>query len=361
MNIQMSLYIVSIIIFPLALLIPLIKNNFNLALNREKKTIDDVFSKTETTTLKGISALIICFHHFSQYIEINELSKAINIYRYIGFIMVALFLFISGYTSYTSYINKARKGVKQTALIYKILKIHIPWLIVSVCFFYPTYVNLNHSILKTIRYILCFGLTIEDGYINASWFLIAICYLLTSFEISVFITKKFDNKNLLLPLLLILTFLWVAVCKLLGVGYWWYITIISYPFGTFVGINKKEIVKHIQKHNYLYICISVLLFALSFMLWLKQISLIVSWLVSITFCTLIFILCCKFVFKNRIFENMGTFSLEFFIIHVAMLDLLLFINNVNDIIFLLVLIVTYFLSMLLHYLDSRLMSVLLKK
>lgn len=352
MNIQLSLYVVSVIIFPIVFLILFCQNNYHSIKTKKVRTVDDIFNKNETTSLKGASALIICFHHFSQYAEVGDTFKAINIYRYVGFIIVALFLFISGYASYISYKNKADKGIRQTSLISKVLRIYMSWVIVSLCVFYVTYHNLDCSFLKTIRYICFFGLTIYDGYINASWFLIAICYLLASFEISVQAIKKKNNINLLVILLVLFTMNWVAVCKLLGVGYWWYITIIAYPFGVFVAIYKQTIVNVIQKNYYAFICLNVFAFTLLFNLWLKQISLVTSWTVSLTFCLLIFALSCKFNFESKIFNNIGIISLEFFAVHINVLDILLYFGSADNLIFILALALTYILSIILHRLDS---------
>ncbi len=353
MNIQVSLFIISIIFFPLSFLIPFVKNNYNLSKNKRTKTVDDIFSKNETTVLKGIAALIISFHHFSLYTETYGIYSIIKIYKYIGFVLVALFLFISGYASYISYKTKKDKEIKQRGLLSKILKIYVPWLVVSLCVSFMTYKNMDYSVIKTILYTLCFGLVVNNGYINATWFLIAICYLLISFRISALISEKNGNTHLLVLLVALFTVAWVLICKILDVGDWWYMSIISYLFGVVVAIYKKSIVLKTQKNYWMSLFASTIFFAFMFRIWLKDMGLVISWLASLSFCALIFILCCKFSFENKIFEKIGNFSLEFFIIHINFLDFLLSYNCANNIIFFLTMTATYFLSKFLHSLVAK--------
>lgn len=92
-----------IYVFLLFIIICLIRIQFN------KDGFKDYLGKKQTTAMKGIFSIIIFFSHFNTYVTLNNI-KTNNIYIHIisafGQLMVAIFLFYSGYGVYWSAQNK---------------------------------------------------------------------------------------------------------------------------------------------------------------------------------------------------------------------------------------------------------------
>ena len=69
--------------------------------------LNDYIGKEQTTSIKGIFAIIILFSHLKGYIELSgPLDSAFcSILNYIGQLMVAIFFFYSGYGVLISFLK----------------------------------------------------------------------------------------------------------------------------------------------------------------------------------------------------------------------------------------------------------------
>lgn len=65
----------------------------------------DSFSMDAMTSLKGIMALFVLFHHLSQKKLFQE-THTISLFEFVGFLFVGVFFFCSGYGLYKSYVIK---------------------------------------------------------------------------------------------------------------------------------------------------------------------------------------------------------------------------------------------------------------
>lgn len=86
------------------------------------------FSREKTEILKGIAILIVIVGHYFRYTNLNNNLKIVG---HIGFFGAALFAFVSGYGIMSSY---EAKGIYSHWYVKKIVKVYIPFLIVTLAY-----------------------------------------------------------------------------------------------------------------------------------------------------------------------------------------------------------------------------------
>ena len=100
-NSTMPIYFFAIVLFPLLILFSIKKFSLKESVdNKEVMSIDD------SLILRGIAIIIMMIHHYSQGLVQND---KLRFYLSMGYVSVAVFLLLSGYSSY---IQLSRKGEK---------------------------------------------------------------------------------------------------------------------------------------------------------------------------------------------------------------------------------------------------------
>lgn len=189
--------------------------------------------KTKTIFLKGLAILLVIIGHMGY------------IYRG-GAWGASLFLMLSGYGIFQSYINDNNNKYFQK----KIVKVYLPYLIVTVFILLYNYIK-NKITLKTIIFSV---LGLDFGYIcdKTMWFISFIFAEYIIFYITTVLLKKVKNDNLKHILVIILN----IICNIMllivdkkymiwsrGAGIFLYI--LSFSIGillsklSFISINKK--------------------------------------------------------------------------------------------------------------------------
>lgn len=181
------------------------------------------FSKNNADLYKGISALLIFFHHFSQR-TIND-----GMFIYIGYLAVGAFFYASGYGLTKSYIKFGRE-------YYKIILLKIPKLLVmmvlsimfSSVFFFITERNLS---LADYTYA-------PLGNRMLNWFFTAIIALYFVYTICIVIfTKKISLFLSLFIIICLISLLLVFLRNQNIIGSHWLMSLFSFWLGSFIGGN----------------------------------------------------------------------------------------------------------------------------
>lgn len=261
---------------------------------------NDSLSKDQTTMINGIFVGIIFFHHFDDYVTYSNIFYD-KFYYYIGQMMVATFLFFSGYGIYESIKNK--KDYLKTFPKKRFLKLFINFALAIVFFIIANLIVGKSYDLKTT--LLSF--TAFEAIGNSNW------YIFATFCMYIFILLCFrlnKKKELGLILMVILSILYVIFAVKIGKSPAWYNTVLCFPAGMIFSYFKDFIFKN-NKRKIIFHIFSIILFFVFFRL--KR----VYWyyeLCSIFFVINIIMACQYIKLDNKLLTLLGKYTFEIYIL-----------------------------------------------
>lgn len=300
---------------------------------------DGFLSLQQTKALLGFAAVCIMFHHVGQktsasWIDRNYYVPGLEFFVPIGYILVSLFTFCSGYGLYKSYKEKpdylGSGFLKRHVLTFVVLGYLVAWvfLLVRICLREPMGDG------RWFFYLL--GLKLSNP--NA-WYVIVMPFFYMSFFIALRCIK--DEKKAAVAIAV-----FTLAYQLLGTainhndwwmrGEWWYNSIHLFPAGIFLAIYEDKIVGHLKKHYLLYMILGAVAIGLAFFgkafirsrfsyyeeylfLPLKMLRRMVCLSSEVIFSSLtvfyIFLIGMKIHIGNRFLKLMGGITLEFYLIH----------------------------------------------
>lgn len=200
---------------------------FLLSPKKKNKVNEPLFSSDNSNFIKGVSAIGLIFHHYSQIIptfsEVGELVRDIS--SAIGFVFSAVFLFVSGY------------GLeKKTRITYIDIKKRILRLVVPY-FFLGFLTAVMTSEKNVIKKVFTFFIINNGEMLDGKWFIVAILYFNITFMI---IKNKYKNSKIVILLNVLFLFTWIKVGQLINVGYWWYNTSACFLLGVLIAKYENK-------------------------------------------------------------------------------------------------------------------------
>lgn len=294
---------VILIIFKSKLFNPF-KNKFN----------DEYLSLNTSNALKGVLSVIVILHHASQKIEVN--TEWFTRLKFIGFLAVALFFFLSGYGLQKQYINNENYNKK--FLLKRLPSILFPYIIFTFIywlFYYLLGTTFSFSDIFTSIYH-------GNPIVDYSWYIISIMIFYIGFYLLMIIFKR---KYLLMILGSILfNYLYIRLCIHLDFGQYWYCCNHLITLGIILATYEKQIITFIKKIYIFLLPITLFLFHILFS---KLEYYIVNWWVPITknyklfllmsnslvFVILIILISLKLKIGNKVTEYLGKRSLELYL------------------------------------------------
>lgn len=323
-----NFYIVS---FSILLLSTLYNINFNGS---------DFLDKNNTDNIKGFAIICIIFHHIVQKISNPGILMP---FKGVGYLFVSIFFFLSGYGLVISYMKK--DNYLNNFFIKRLSKIYIPFVIVN-----SINLLMNTFILE-IEYTakeFIFNLTGINLMSSAMWYLVSIIFWYIVF----YIVLKNLPKSKVSSVMFGVGICYFIICYCLGLSKNWYDTAFTFPMGVFVGLNKDKIEKLISEQYIKILCLSSILFIITFILNYGRVdigSIIIRAITSITFTILFLLLHVKIdVSKNKFLIFIGSISFELYLIHDRLLEVLNMGGVVNSINLIAYFIIIIFLSLLLN-------------
>lgn len=266
------------------------------------------FNLETTLPLRGLLAILIVCHHVSQN-EIGMIPHVSWFFTAIGAQIVAVFFLMSGYGLFVSYSKKGERYLD--GFLGKRYSKILPVFIV---------LSIFCIVLK-----LYFGKALTDQFITYahgqtplphSWFIYAIIYIYAAFYISAKI-----GKNLIQTGLIFLGFniLYVIITNyILHFASYWYWTIVATSAGYFIGYYEKEIENYARRKLIILFggVIAGLFISFCCMVKIPQLETLFSelWFVAQAVSVYLIIRCLGMV-NWRIFNWIGVFSLEVYLIH----------------------------------------------
>lgn len=306
---------------------------------------DECLSLNQTLPIRGFLSLLIIFHHLAQRFPI--LFFGYPVFQNIGFLLVGIFLFYSGYGLVYSFLSK--KDYMKTFVSKRIFSLYIALILVSIfTIFLQIGMGEKVSFLIMIREIL--GVTLVNGtywYIWVLFLFYIVFYLFFS---------SFDKKKAMILYTFFLLFFSFFLITYKVEGYW-FLSISGFLLGIWVGYFKEEVLSFLKKHyifafpNVCFIVSFSMLYVLGIKIpYIHEIFWYIIYLsfpIFISLFLLIVLLKCKI--GNSVLTLLGTYSLEIYLLHPLGIKIANFIPIQNETIFILFTLgVTFFLSYLFH-------------
>ncbi|MBQ6814968.1 MAG: acyltransferase family protein [Lachnospiraceae bacterium] len=261
------------------------------------KTLDSQYmSRDNTAAIKGIFIIIVFMSHIRSYCIFDGTADyyVIKIIDYLGQLMVAMFLFYSGFGVYESI---KKKGIDYVKAIPKnrILKTFLNFVYAIILFIIMNLVlGIEHGLKEIVL-----APTGWTSIGNSNWYMFAIFTLYIITYVS-FITFKTDRLFAFLLFGLLSVAYVTLICKYQGM--WWCDTYLCYLAGMIYSAHKEKIDGFfVKSRNLGYIITLVATLALYFIVApVRYTGIYIYNFVAIIFCLCIIILSMRFTIRSKI-------------------------------------------------------------
>src|SRR5574344_900946 len=195
----------------------------SLGIKRKDKSCVDVFNIDNTSALKGICALTVMFHHFSQHIIYGgDPIHVIYLYsKFGGHISVGMFLFISGYVLTKKFLID--ENYSNAYIPKRLLRLYVPFAFCVIFQYAGTHVPLDEILIciLTFRYY-----SPATQLYDPCWFMLCIVYL----SLALYMAWSISHKDVGL-LLFLFSIVYIAICLYFQLGSFWYNSVLCFPLG----------------------------------------------------------------------------------------------------------------------------------
>lgn len=276
-----------------------------------------VLSKGSTLSIRGIAIMLMILHHFSQYFEnLGPLQHPIS---QCGYALTAVFFFLSGYGCWYS-VNKLKRSTSLksrcgAAFIWFLkhsVRLYLDFLMVlvlNILIFKAIGITEDISFHQIVKDLLTFTLpTWVTWYPKiqiACYGVLALAWLLNE--------KRKDY------IVLLITVVYVAVLAAFNVYSMWYTSVICFPLGLLIADNIKKISQKKAATHYLILMISAAMFAMTFVLSLRYLTIPLRMISVLTIPFLLTAMTAVVNFENRFYGFVGNISFEIYLFHLILI------------------------------------------
>lgn len=300
---------------------------------------EGAFSLEQMKAVQGFTAVCIMLHHIGQqtcasWLDPKIITPGLEVFVPIGFYMVGIFMFCSGYGLFKSYKTK-KDYLRGGFIVRRILPIVFSGYVVTVIFLIVRILlGEKMSPQKLVWYLGCLKLCNPNG-----WFVL----IMPIFYLVFYLAFRFckNEKHAVLSVLI-----FTVIYQLIGTaidhndwwmrGEWWYNSVHFFVTGIIFARHEEKIVTHLKKHFGLYLILSFVLIFVLYMLsditrgvvsyygenWgdphtvlRRRVTLFSEICASFAFVFFVFLSGLKLKIGNRFLKFMGTITLEFYLIH----------------------------------------------
>lgn len=269
-----------------------------------------------TNAIKGIFVILVVFSHSSQYFTLNGVydDPYIAFTRFLGQMIVSVFLFYSGYGIMES-LNKKKFAYIKTIPGKRFLKVLINFDIAVLLYLFLNMILGNHYDLK----IILFSFIGWENIGNSNWYILAVLVLYILTFIAFFPMKWFDNKKYLFIYAAFFTILSIAFVYFemkMGKQGYYYNTIILYALGMWYSLLKPYIDAIVLKNDMIYSAVCALWIVILYVTYIHRTSYGIEsyslWAIAFTISVILFSM--KFTFKSTILSWFGTHIFSVYIL-----------------------------------------------
>ncbi len=274
-------------------------------------------NREQMKTIQGFCAIVIVFHHMAQktcayWLEEEYIVHGLDFFVPIGYLLVAIFFFCSGYGLYKSY--RGKENYLYEFGWNRVLPVVLPFLLTSIIFI-DVRTKMGENLLAN-----WLNINIRLGepqmFHMYGWFVYALLVVYFGFWLAF---RKERKRGLAIAIFLFVIAAYIAFCHWWMYGGWWYNTIWLSVIGVLTAMYEAKIVECLKK-SYKFCLTSVLcLFAVSFwacercadesyVVWLQMIS-------AGFFVFGIMAIGMKIRIGNKLLAFLGGYTLEIYLIH----------------------------------------------
>lgn len=302
-----------------------------------------------TTREKGIAAILIILHHLSQRVTVFGILSLMN---YVGFILVSVFFFLSGYGLMFGVLYKP--NYLDNFFKKRVMTIMIPyWIVNSFKILFDMIYGIKHNIFD---YILSYlGIDVITG----TWFVTSILI----FYLLFFVAFKFFKKNQYAVLMLFLEILfYCAVCSLLNLHTSYTASVSAFILGIiwhYIGNRFALFVRnHYMKKLFAFVGIFIFLFMSRLCLMYMGyeygvLHIFLRNLISVLFILNVIVIMQKVQLSKGIFDWLGGISYELYIVHFVLLDMLEIVGLRENEFVVTVVVLSLLMASILHFFDEK--------
>lgn len=286
--------------------------SFSLFLDRKEM----IFSKQKTLLLKALLPVLLIFTHANIYVE----NPYIKQFQALGAPIVSLFLFISGYGLYTSYIEKGK--VYFSSFFHKRMwKIAKPFLIVNILYVCIKLVIIDPSYHEQLNYFLN-GLCMGRLPVFTTWYVVVLLIFYLAFYL--IFNNKILKNSMKVWVLLFCVVIFNIILYGIHLDRCWWVSNLGFP----LGVIYKHYLKIISYYFYrcyrfiIYFPLSIL--SICFILWL-DVPILFS--IAYIFICLLVVIPMSYIKDTNLMNNktilfFSNISYELYLVHIVVLEVL---------------------------------------
>lgn len=277
---------------------------------------DEVLSLTQTKALQGFCAVCIILHHIGQktcapWLPSEVITHGLDAFVPIGYLLVSIFLFCSGFGLYKSY--KEKPDYLQGFLGRHCL-VPILTLILATYAMVCVRTHLGDKLALSGPFRLT-GPIMLNGY---SWFV----YTLLTFYILFYLAFKYcKSEKPATTLVLIGVLLYIFFCNWWAYGNWWYNSALLFVVGLFFARYETKLISNMQKFYKLYLPLALVITCILFTLGEYTQNAFIQLPAACAFIFLLVLLGMKIKIGNKALTFLGSITLELYLLHGVFLQL----------------------------------------
>jgi len=302
---------------------------FGIKIYGKKQWNPSFLTLKQTKALQGFSVCCIMLHHIAQktcapWVPSEYVVPGLEPFLDIGYLLVSIFFFCSGYGLYKS--NKEKDCYLKTFLGKRLLLIIIALFITNMIYIYiQMWQGVNFAIIP-IPFTIG-GAILPNKY---SWYI----YTMILFYIAFYFSFRYckSERNAMIWIFVV-TIIYIAHCDWWMFGDWWYNTVILFGIGLLFAKYENRIISIMKKRYISFIIVGLLFTSIFFVLGIHTQDILNTWnqdyhyafmrwthvisqmIASIAFLWTLLLIMMKVNIGNRFLNAMGTITLEFYLIH----------------------------------------------
>lgn len=276
---------------------------------------DEFMSLPQTKELQGFIAVCIVFHHLGQktcapWLNPEYIVHGLDLFVPIGYLLVAVFLFCSGYGMYKSYHTK--ENYLEGFFARRFMPLILAFLTTE-CMFLVTRIQRGEAI-EWIPHPFTVGG--PNLYNNYAWYVFALMVLYIGFYVAFRFCK---NEKWAIAILGVITVGYILYCDYWIYGDWWYNTVILFVVGLLFAKHEEKVIAQVKKRYGLFAIatgiLAITTFTVSNSIFDRWGRVLMQMLAAISFVAFIFLLRMKVKIGNKALAFFGSFTLELYLVH----------------------------------------------
>lgn len=295
---------------------------------------DEFISLQQTKSFQGFCALCIMFHHLGQktcasWLPSKYIVHGLDFFVPIGYLLVGVFLFFSGFGLYKSYKTKPNYFHK-----FKRRRIYPPIFFSAIAGALFLIARIHREAGYVIPNPMSIGgMQLNNGY---AWYIYASVLFYMTFYLAFKYCKK---EKAALAITCTVVVLYIVFCEWWMYGEWWYNTAPMFLIGIFFARNEEYLTNAMKRHYAPCLIISAGIFAGYFAIGQHMQKILPSvqtdfqyhaarilfttsqMMAAVCFMAVVLLLGLKIRIGNKAINKMGTVTLEFYLIHGLFVEL----------------------------------------